>query len=317
MAKDAQAKSVNSPNTQKDTSLVKKQPKKRRFAPLWQAFLHATGLERIIKQVDWPRVGRFAKRYSWLILLLGGLLFFWLIGGRFNVQFGVGKAASTKGQESLPIKEQPLKKAPLYTDASQKQNRPAQEAPKEPPNEEATGKESVEANLFVPPSMPEPEQAQGSAGEKELAEVSPSIKDAYLNRFLKVARDEMKKYGIPASVTLGLAVLHSHYGSTELVRMGHNHFAIRCPELYDKAGKVGEGEQNGHCYPYFENAWAGFRAHSLLLAKGPYRKLLKEAGKDYRKWAKGLSQLNYHPGRYDESRLLDIIQAHGLDRLDE
>lgn len=311
-------KNINSPNTQKDTSLVKKQPKKRRFAHLWEAFLHATHLEKLQKYIDWPKTKHFAKRYSWIMLLLGGILFFWLIGGRFNIQFGVGAEGGTQDAKGMPSSEEAPRSEKLYTQQNSEAAKPKAPATKpEPKPEEATGKETVEANLFVPPNIPEPEQPNASAGEKELADVSPSIKDAYLNRFLSVARDEMKKYGIPASVTLGLAALHSYYGSTELVRVGHNHFAIRCPELYNKAGMVGQGEQNGYCYPYFENAWTGFRAHSLLLAKGPYRKLIQTAGKDYRKWAKGLENMGYHPGRYTASQLLDIIQAHNLERLDQ
>jgi len=51
---------------------------------------------------------------------------------------------------------------------------------------------------------------------------------AYVNRFKDVARSEMHKFGIPASITLAQGILESGSGKGTLAVKANNHFGIKC-----------------------------------------------------------------------------------------
>ena len=50
----------------------------------------------------------------------------------------------------------------------------------------------------------------------------------YVKRYADVAISEMKKYGIPASITLAQGILESGSGNGVLVKKSNNHFGIKC-----------------------------------------------------------------------------------------
>ena len=50
----------------------------------------------------------------------------------------------------------------------------------------------------------------------------------YIKKFSNVAQEEMKKFKIPASITLAQGMLESGLGQGTLARKGNNHFGIKC-----------------------------------------------------------------------------------------
>jgi flagellum-specific peptidoglycan hydrolase FlgJ len=50
----------------------------------------------------------------------------------------------------------------------------------------------------------------------------------YLNKYSPLAVSEMRRTGIPASITLAQGMLESDYGRSTLARKGNNHFGIKC-----------------------------------------------------------------------------------------
>ena len=50
----------------------------------------------------------------------------------------------------------------------------------------------------------------------------------YIGRYSEMAVDQMKKYRIPASITLAQGLLESGAGRSELSRKSNNHFGIKC-----------------------------------------------------------------------------------------
>lgn len=143
--------------------------------------------------------------------------------------------------------------------------------------------------------------------------VSVAEKENYIKRFGAVAQAEMKKYGIPASVLLGLAILHSNYGTSPLAQTGHNHFHISCDENHLAEGIKDRTVENGTCYVHYQNAWTSFRANSMRLNVAPYADLKQTARNDYELWAEGLQAL----GVKEATTLLEIIQTHELYTLDQ
>ena len=50
----------------------------------------------------------------------------------------------------------------------------------------------------------------------------------YIERYKGEAIFQMKKYNIPASITLAQAILESADGISELAKKSNNHFGIKC-----------------------------------------------------------------------------------------
>jgi flagellum-specific peptidoglycan hydrolase FlgJ len=61
--------------------------------------------------------------------------------------------------------------------------------------------------------------------------------EQYIKRFKSVAVQEMKRYGIPASITLAQGILESASGNSELSRLHNNHFGIKCKSSSQKCGR--------------------------------------------------------------------------------
>ena len=142
---------------------------------------------------------------------------------------------------------------------------------------------------------------------------------AYVKRFSKVAKTEMEKYGIPASITLAQGLLESNVGASRLATRNNNHFGIKC--FSKRCGK-------GHCSNFtddshkdffrkYRSAWESYRAHSKLLTAKRYSKLYKLKKTDYKGWAKGLKKAGYATDpKYAEKiiALIEDLKLHQHDR---
>lgn len=143
--------------------------------------------------------------------------------------------------------------------------------------------------------------------------LSDEAKENYIARFVGVAQGEMKKFNIPASVILGLSILHSNYGASELAQIGHNHFHITCNDNHLAEGITGRGTYEDECYIHYQNAWTSFRANSLKLDAEPFKELKSVAGNDYVVWVSGLQKM----GLQEAEHLLEIIEKHELFEFDK
>ena len=141
----------------------------------------------------------------------------------------------------------------------------------------------------------------------------------YITRFSPTAIAEMKKYGIPASISLAQGLLESRAGTSTLAVKNNNHFGIKC-------FKGCRGKHNPHCSQHhddiptdrflkYQSAWYSWRGHSKLLSSGSYKKLHKH-GNDYKAWAYGLKKCGYATSRTYARDLIRIIDNHNLDRFD-
>ena len=53
-----------------------------------------------------------------------------------------------------------------------------------------------------------------------------SAYERYINQYKGIAVEQMRKYGVPASITLAQAILESGAGNGELAQRSNNHFGI-------------------------------------------------------------------------------------------
>lgn len=140
---------------------------------------------------------------------------------------------------------------------------------------------------------------------------------AYVERFKDVARSEMVKYGIPASITLAQGLIESNAGESRLSRENHNHFGMKCFSKSCKKGHCSNFTDDSHkdFFRKYTNSWESFRAHSLLLSGKRYKNL-HQYGKDYEKWAHGLKKAGYATDKRYAEKLIHIIKELELYRYD-
>lgn len=166
-------------------------------------------------------------------------------------------------------------------------------------------------------SRPKAKKSNNEAAPVSKNELRSEEATDYVNRFKKVAIDEMNKYGVPASISLAQGLIESRAGTSKLAVNNNNHFGIKC--FSRNCGK-------GHCTNFtddthkdffrkFKSPWDSWHAHSQLLASGRYAKL-KKHGRDYRKWAYGLKSVGYATDRTYAEKLIGIIERYDLYKYD-
>lgn len=153
---------------------------------------------------------------------------------------------------------------------------------------------------------------------KVVAEKRAIVED-YLKRFAPVAQTEMKRYGIPASITLAQGLLESDAGGSRLAKRNSNHFGIKCFSKTCKKGHCANFTDDSHkdFFRVYGSAWESYRAHSLFLLKDRYKHLLNLESTDYKSWAKGLRKAGYATDKRYADKLINLIEALSLNKFDK
>lgn len=165
-----------------------------------------------------------------------------------------------------------------------------------------------EANRGLPSSPTEKETLPPTTSAIGIVPVS--AQQSFVDRFSVVAQEEMRKFGVPASVIIALAIVQSDYGSTTLAQSGHNYFRLSCNLNLLVEGVKDRILYDDACYVHYENAWTSFRANSLYLQTAPYQRL--QGTEDLRQWAAALDE----EGIVTASILLGTIDKHELHDYD-
>jgi hypothetical protein len=140
---------------------------------------------------------------------------------------------------------------------------------------------------------------------------------AYIQKFSRIACEEMKKYGVPASISLAQGLVESRAGTSKLAVSNQNHFGLKCFSRNCKKGHCTNFTDDTHkdFFLKFGNARQSWQAHSKLLASGRYAKL-KKYGRNYRLWAEGLKNAGYATDNTYAEKLIDIIERYELHQFD-
>jgi LysM repeat protein len=145
----------------------------------------------------------------------------------------------------------------------------------------------------------------------------PSYAAEYLNRYSTLAVREMRRTGIPASITLAQGMLESDYGRSSLARKGNNHFGIKCHNDWSGDRMYHDDNRRGECFRVYASVEDSYRDHSDFLVTGSrYRDLFRLGSTDYRAWAHGLKKAGYATDPNYPSLLIRKIEDYGLHAYD-
>lgn len=165
------------------------------------------------------------------------------------------------------------------------------------PASDGIEKMGIVQSVALKPSTTTTTRKRVAAKEKN-KEARIEVKDIsqYVSHYTDMAKEEMRRYGIPASLKMAQAILASEGGQSASVESYHNHFGRHLKGIN------------------FEDDKTNWRAHSLYLIEN-YPQLLN-AGATYMDWVKALESTDYS---YDENytnQLLTIIKDYKLYQLD-
>ena len=142
----------------------------------------------------------------------------------------------------------------------------------------------------------------------------------YVDRYAEAAMEQMRKYGIPASVTLAQGILESASGQSELSRKGNNHFGIKATKSWvDNGGRylVYTDDKPNEKFCQYASVADSYEHHSLFLRGNKrYANLFELSPDDYVGWTRGLQEDGYASSKQYASSLQSLIRQHGLDRYD-
>ena len=139
----------------------------------------------------------------------------------------------------------------------------------------------------------------------------------YFDQYKDLAIQQMKRYHIPASITLEQGVLESGAGRSVLATKGNNHFGIKCHGWTGRAIYQDDDERN-ECFRAYDNAYDSYEDHSkFLTTSNRYSSLFQLKPTDYKGWAYGLKSCGYATNPRYAIQLIDIIQLYKLYEYDE
>lgn len=140
---------------------------------------------------------------------------------------------------------------------------------------------------------------------------------AYINKYSDLAVKEMKRAGIPASITLAQGILESDAGNSRLAVKANNHFGIKCHSSWKGKKIYHDDDAKNECFRKYKSAYLSYKDHSDFIKNGQrYQFLFDYKITDYKSWARGLKKAGYATDKKYAQNLIRIIETYNLQRFD-
>ncbi len=141
-------------------------------------------------------------------------------------------------------------------------------------------------------------------------------REEYIAKYKSDAVRDMKKTGVPASITMAQACLESQDGNSPLAIEANNHFGIKCAD-WNGDTYVQDDDRRNECFRKYKGALESYDDHSNFLRTRPrYAELFLLDATDYKGWAYGLKKAGYATNPQYAGRIIKIIEDFKLYELD-
>lgn len=151
-----------------------------------------------------------------------------------------------------------------------------------------------------------------------------SVQEKYMERYKFIAKEEMKRAGIPASIKMAQGIMESMAGRSELAINANNHFGIKCKSNWpgqtyfykdDDRDSIGNLVQS--CFRVYSSPEESYFDHSEFLKnRTRYKSLFELDITDYKSWAQGLRKCGYATDPSYALKLVQTIEKYNLNLLD-
>ena len=182
-----------------------------------------------------------------------------------------------------------------------------------------TAEEEQKQELMINTNNPETpvETQQQTHARTSFKSGKPSKSEKeYIEQYAGYAMEQMKKYGIPASITLAQGLVESAHGTSKLAIGANNHFGIK--GTYNGQYQLANDDLPNEKFRKYDNPLQSFEDHSRLLRGRRYQQYVGNlALDDYRGWAKGLKRAGYATAPNYANAIIDKIEKLGLQKYDK
>lgn len=139
----------------------------------------------------------------------------------------------------------------------------------------------------------------------------------YIATYKEVAKNNMRKYGIPSSIILGQGILESGAGTGPLSVLANNHFGIKCHKDWTGPSVKYDDDEAQECFRKYDKSMESYEDHAVFLLNRPwYRSLFELEKDDYKLWARGLKNAGYATDPKYPDKLIAIIERYQLNQYD-
>ena len=144
-----------------------------------------------------------------------------------------------------------------------------------------------------------------------------SLKANYIKEYSALAVSEMRRSGIPASITMAQAIIESDIGRSDLATIANNHFGIKCHKTWEGKRFYYDDDKKDECFRVYQDPVESYQDHSIfLLTRDRYKKLFNLDPLDYKGWARGLKSAGYATNPRYAEMLIRVIEEEKLYQLD-
>src|ERR1017187_7325918 len=141
--------------------------------------------------------------------------------------------------------------------------------------------------------------------------------EQYIQTYKDLAIAEMKRTGIPASITLAQGLLESNSGNSYLAKVANNHFGIKCKTGWEGRSVKVDDDELQECFRAYDKAEDSYRDHSdFLTTQSRYAELFKLDPTDYKGWANGLKKAGYATNPKYPEKVIENIEKYALYQYD-
>ena len=142
--------------------------------------------------------------------------------------------------------------------------------------------------------------------------------EQYISQFKEAAIADMKKTGVPASITMAQGMFESDYGNSSLAKVAKNHFGVKCHKDWGGDTYYMDDDAPNECFRKYNSVEESYDDHSnFLRTRDRYKFLFDLSITDYKGWAKGLKQAGYATNPAYADKLIEIIERYNLQVMDE
>ena len=145
--------------------------------------------------------------------------------------------------------------------------------------------------------------------------MTPS-RQQYIEQYAEYAMEQMRRYGIPASITLAQGIIESAEGKSMLSRTANNHFGVK-GDFNGQYVRADDDKPNEK-FKKYDNVGQSYEDHSKVLMGDRYQKYTGNLSPDdYKGWAAGIKAGGYATAKNYVSTLVGVIEGANLQKYDQ
>lgn len=138
----------------------------------------------------------------------------------------------------------------------------------------------------------------------------------YIDQYAEYAMDQMRKYGIPASITLAQGIIESASGKSTLAQTANNHFGVK--GTHNGNYVLANDDRPNEKFKKYDNVGQSFEDHSKVLMANRYQKYTSSLSPDdYKGWANAIKKGGYATASNYVSTIVGVVESNDLSKFDK